>query len=279
MHSHLSTQASSPSHWQQHILIILIAAALYFPFINQAINVDSDLFMHMAAQLSHHPVNPPLGEYGRHLVQHEKTLMPQSSVYYRCSHPPLLPLLFCGNSEWPYHTGLFLFYLLTIYGAWFFFGLWLTVKQRFCATLLWTVCPALVINSHTLMWDMPITALVLWSFALGVKANRSNSVRMAIYSGLIAGIAALVKSNCIPLFIIIPFLYVSSGKWKLCASDFVDYTQPDFLWQSSIFFNEPFSSDFRRHPVSHRTIHRLSWRMRHAASVLVLVDICYKTKT
>jgi 4-amino-4-deoxy-L-arabinose transferase-like glycosyltransferase len=284
MYSPFSLQTLSTSHLRHHALILLIAVASYFPFVNQAVNVDSDLFMHMAQQLSQHPINPPLGEYGRHLIQHEKTLMPQSSVYYRCSHPPLLPLLFSpvallfGNTEWPYHAGMFAFYLLAIYGAWFFFGLWLTTKQSLYATLLWTVCPALVVNSHTLMWDMPITALMLWSFAFGVKANRTNSVRMTLYSGLIAGIAALVKSNCIPLFILMPFLFVQSGKRKLCVIWLTSALPFPLLWiiHNLIFFGKvQYFSTNLFHPIIGDIRYRLERSIGFLGGCIVLPVFWY----
>jgi hypothetical protein len=73
-------------------LILIVAAACYFPFVNKAVHIDSDMLVHSTRQFLINPVNPPLGEYGVHMAQHDTTGMPKTSVFYRIPHGPLLSL-------------------------------------------------------------------------------------------------------------------------------------------------------------------------------------------
>ena len=201
-------------------IILLIASFCYFPFINKAIHIDSDMLVHTARQIIINPLNPPLGEYGRHMILHDYTQMPPSSVYYRCGHPPLLPALIAGtivvfgDKEWVFHAFLFLFYLAAIYSVWVLLGLFFPSFFQFFGTVLWTVSPSLLVNSHNIMWDVPITALMLTSFVLFLKGLRSNASGLILLSGIVTGLAALTKVNALPLYLLIGTYLLVQRKWK-----------------------------------------------------------------
>jgi len=201
-------------------LILGLAVFCYFPFINKALHIDSDMLVHTARQIIENPLNPPLGDYGRHMILHDKTRMPESSVFYRCGHPPLLPAYLAvvirifGDREWVLHTALFPFYLLAIISVWLLLGLFFSSRFQLYGTLLWTVSPSLLVNSTNLMWDVPIAALMLFSIVLFFLGLRKSSGRFIFFSGIIAGLAALTKVNALPLYLLFGPYLILQRKWK-----------------------------------------------------------------
>jgi hypothetical protein len=199
------------SWWRtQGTVIVLLAVICYVPFINKALHIDADMLVHTSRQLLVNPIDPPLGDYGRHMVLHDHTQMPASSVWYRTGHPPLLPLLLApvvaaaGNREWPLHAALFIFYLLSIVAVWRLLGLFYDRTCSFYGTLIWATSPALLVNSSNIMWDVAITVLTLLSFLAFVVALRSGRPALMLLSGIAAGLAALTKVSALPLYLVCP---------------------------------------------------------------------------
>lgn len=207
-------------------LLIVSGAAIccYLPFVNQALTIDSDMLVHTARQILVDPVNPPLGEYGRLMALHDHTRMPRESVYYRSGHPPLLAYVLApvvaaaGEREWPLHLVMLIPYLLAVAGGWRLLGLFFEGKARLWGTLLWTTSPVLVVNSHTLMWDVTITALMLWSLVLFMEGLRRDSVRLLAAAGLVTGVAGLTKTNSIAVYALIGGYLLLSRRWKMLAA-------------------------------------------------------------
>lgn len=203
---------------RQCVFLFIIALFCYMPFVNKAMHMDADMLVHTSRMILIDPVNPPLGEYGRHMALHDHTKMPSSSAFYRCGHPPLLPLLIApivaigGAVEWPLHLFLFLFYLISIYAVWYMIGLFYNAKYRFSLTVLWAVSPALLVNAHNIMWDVAITGFMLLSLLLFLIALRRESAKLMFLSGLVAGIAALTKVNAFPLFLLCPAYLLFKGR-------------------------------------------------------------------
>ena len=212
---------SANSNAREIALLLISAALVYFPFVNKALHIDSDLLVHTAHQLLINPINPPLGEYGRHMVLHEHTHMPTESAYYRCGHPPLLPLYLAPvaaiakNHDWPYHVALFPSYLMSIFGMWLLLGLFFKPLYRFGGTLIWMFSPALLVNSHNVMWDVTITGFILVAFYFFLDGMRKKSAGRMLLAGIIAGLGALTKTNILPLYIIIPIFLFYKKEWKL----------------------------------------------------------------
>jgi len=206
-------------------LITAVALTAYIPFVNQAFTMDSDMLVHVSRQIAVNPIDPALGAYGKNMVLHDVTLMPPKSVYRRCAHPPLLPLLLApiariaGAREWPFHLAMAVFYLAAIYGGWYLFGLLFPRPLQFYGTLVWALSPALLTIAHTVMWDVPITALNLWILALFLDALKKERGAMFVLCGAACGLAAITKTNCLPLYFVI-------GGYLLCARKFRFF----FLW-------------------------------------------------
>lgn len=205
---------------REHGSILLLACMCYFPFMTQALHIDSDMLVHAARQVLQDPLEPKLGDYGRNMILHDHTNMPQSSLFYRCGHPPLLAFLYAPvaavahGREWPYHLVTFVFYLLAVYGVWHLLGHFVSPTLRWAGTLLWTISPALVINSHTIMWDVPITAMMIWALSLLVKGTRANSRRAIIASGIVTGLAAVTKVNAVLLYPLLGGYLIATRRWR-----------------------------------------------------------------
>jgi hypothetical protein len=185
-------------------LILLLGTLCYLPFLNKALHIDSDMLVHTAVQMRTDPIDPPLGEYGRHMAVHEQTAMPPYSVYYRNPHPPLLPLLLAPlagfDTVWQYHLFFLVIYLLNVIGVYMLSGLFVERRIQFWIAAVWAVCPALQINSHNIMWDTAVCGEIIWSLYFFVTGIRSSSPRHIIISGIIAGCGAITKMTVIALY-------------------------------------------------------------------------------
>ncbi|MBD3322293.1 MAG: hypothetical protein GF350_14430 [Chitinivibrionales bacterium] len=213
------TGKSNLAHkWKQIALLFVFSSCMYFPFIHQAFHIDADILLYASQQILKDPLNPPSGEYGERMLFH--TTMPASSAWYRCAHPPLLPLLLAPltriaqNREWMFHSVLFISYILAVIGGWFFLGLFFTAREQLLGALLWAVCPAVVVNSHTVMWDITITAMILWALALFIAGVRRSSRKMIFLAGLITGIGAITKSNVFPVYLAAGTSLIIMKRWR-----------------------------------------------------------------
>lgn len=200
--------------------ILLIAGALYFPFVNKPVSMDSDMMIHVSKMMMINPIDPPLGDYGNHMACYNiHTGMPQRSVFYRCPHPPLIPIILApviylsNGAEWPMHCFMFLFYLLGIAGFYLLLT-YIAPDLRWKATVLFAISPALVINGLNIMWDIPNTAFILWAIALIVGGVQKNSKRFLLCAGIFTGLAALTKISCFPLYIAVPLYLILLKKYR-----------------------------------------------------------------
>ena len=221
---------------RQIVLIGCVSLLCYVPFINKAFLMDADMLVHTSRQFLVDPINPPLGEYGRHMALHDHTKMPESSVFYRTGHPPLLPIVLApvlacaGDCEWPLHAALFPFYLASIFSLWGMLGLFFESRYRLFGTLIFATCPSLLVNSSNIMWDVPITAFMLLSFFLFLVALRNNSAKFMFFSGLAAGAAALTKVNVLPLFLVCPAYLLLSRRVRFLCLWLAPAMVPPLFW-------------------------------------------------
>ena len=201
-------------------IIFILCSLFYFPFLNKALHIDSDMLVHTARQILVDPINPPLGNYGSHMVLHDKTHMPSSSIFYRCGHPPLLPFLLAGvialfgDHEPVFHAFLFLFYLGAVFAVWVLLGFLYPRIYQFYGTLIWTFSPALLVNSHNIMWDVAIAAFMLVAFVLFLYGLRKESSTCMLASGIVTGLAALTKVSALPLYLLIGSYLLLSKRWR-----------------------------------------------------------------
>jgi hypothetical protein len=200
--------------------VIILGTCLYCLFVNKPIHNDSELLIQVARQTLVNPVNPPIGDYGRRMAIHGSTThMPRSSIFYRCPHPPFLPLLMlpvtmvASDKEWAFHLFFLCIYISAIIGGWYLFRLFLKGNALFHATLLWSLCPALFVNSHNIMYDVPICSAIVWTLALFLTGIRKQSRKLILFSGIIAGVGALTKMTIAPAYGIIIVYFLFKRKW------------------------------------------------------------------
>lgn len=201
-------------------VIVIVGCVCCLPFINKAVHIDCDMLVHASRQMARNPLNPPLGDYGRNMAVHNHTNMPQSSIFFRCPHPPFLPLLlapvarYSGMKEWPFHVVMLLFYVLSIIGVWFLFGMFFSRRLQIAGTLLWALSPALLVNAQNIMWDVPVVVFIIWALYFFFLAKRTGKKVLVFYCGLITGLGALTKMNIAPLYILIPGYFCLVRQWK-----------------------------------------------------------------
>ncbi|MGB7566967.1 MAG: glycosyltransferase family 39 protein [Chitinivibrionales bacterium] len=190
------------------LLLALICAAMEFPFINKALQADSDMLVHAACMVAAQPIAPPIGEYGRHMATYNiHTGMPAASLYYRCPHGPLLPLLLApismvaGKAEWPFHLALFPFTVAAVCGCYFILLLLTKRDIAFVTAVLISLAPLFVVNCQNIMWDVPVFAFMVWSLGLLIDGVRRLSVPLLVLSGSLASCAAITKMSSFPLLV------------------------------------------------------------------------------
>jgi hypothetical protein len=206
--------------FKQSGIILVLCIFLQIPFLNKAFHIDSDMMVSTASQMIVSPVNPPLGEYGKHMVLHNKTAMPQTSIFFRNPHPPLVPLLlapviyFFGENELPVHIFFLIFYILTVFSGYFLFKLYFTQNNLFFATLLWAFSPALFINSQNAMYDVPAAFFTIATIVLFIAGYRSQKNSYFLFSGIMLGLGALTKMTVIPLYPACALFLLLKRGWK-----------------------------------------------------------------
>ncbi len=200
-------------------LVLILSLLIFAPFSGKRFSLDSPVSIHVARQIAIDPINPPLGKFGNYLVPWNKTELPQTSVFYATPHPPLLQIYLApfiaifGENELLLNWLMFPFYILSVL---FFYGCMniLRIPFRKWLTLLFCVAPAVVINSHDIMVDIPLCALTLGSFYFLFRNRKSSD---AVMAGLMVALAMLTKITAGTLFLAAGLFYVSLKSWRRLA--------------------------------------------------------------
>jgi 4-amino-4-deoxy-L-arabinose transferase-like glycosyltransferase len=207
------------------------------PFVNKALQADSDMLVHASCMTALNPLAPPLGDYGRHMAAYNiHTGMPAGSLFYRCPHGPLLPLLLApiasvaGNVEWPYHLALFPFSVAAVLGCYFLLLHLTTRPVAFLASVLMALAPVFVVNSHNIMWDIPVFAFMLWSLGLLISATRTKSILLIAISGVLAGCATITKMSAMPLLLCSVIFLIALRDKRLLAAWLLPAVTIPFAW-------------------------------------------------
>jgi hypothetical protein len=64
------------------------------------------------------------------------------------------------------------------------------------------------------MWDVPITAMNLWILALFLDAIRRERAGLMVACGIVTGLAAVTKTNCLPLYFVIAGYLLAARKFR-----------------------------------------------------------------
>lgn len=192
---------------------------LFAPFSGKHLSLDSPVSVHVARQIASDPVDPPLGEFGQYLLPWNSTQMPQNSVFRATPHPPMLQIYIApfialfGENEILLNWLMFPFYLFSVL---FFHGCTslLKVPCRKWITFLFCIAPAVIINSHDIMVDIPLCCFTLGMFYFLFRSRNRFDIAAA---GFMAGLGLLTKMTAGTLVVAAFVYFVSQKKWKSLA--------------------------------------------------------------
>jgi 4-amino-4-deoxy-L-arabinose transferase-like glycosyltransferase len=167
---------------------IAVIAALA-PFLNKAFHIDDPLFLWMAHQVSQHPADP----YG-FSVNWYVSAMPMFSIM---QNPPLnayymaLVASFLGWGELAMHGAFLVPAVAAVLGTFF-------LAQRLSGSpllgaLLMLFTPVFLISATTVMCDVWLLALWVWSVDCWLRGLERHSYWLLFLASLLAAAAALTK--------------------------------------------------------------------------------------
>jgi 4-amino-4-deoxy-L-arabinose transferase-like glycosyltransferase len=171
------------------VLLLFITAACLLPFLNKAFHIDDTLFIRAAQQIQKHP----LDFYGFNINWFGYT----STMVQAFENPPLTSYFIAiaasvvGWSEPALH---FVFLLPALAVAWGTF----TLAQQYCrrpllAGLVAVLSPVFLISATTVMCDVMLAALWVWTVVLFEKGAQNNNRTAYVLSGCLGGLAILTK--------------------------------------------------------------------------------------
>jgi 4-amino-4-deoxy-L-arabinose transferase-like glycosyltransferase len=188
----MARPTDSVQHKRQYIHYILLAAAVLgclLPFSGKAFNVDDTLFIYVARQITHHPLDP----YGFKVnwfldavpMAHETKNPPLASYYIAAAASVV------GWSERALHLAFLLPALALVLGTY-------RLAQRFtnspllaaAATLL---APVFLVSANSVMCDTLMLALWIWAIIFWVEGLEPTKPHYLAISALLITLCALTK--------------------------------------------------------------------------------------
>jgi hypothetical protein len=204
--------------WAKHpySVFFLLCILLFAPFSNKAFHIDSNVTVYVSRQMTKNFRDPQLDNYGKLLSAWNHTDLPEKSVFFTTPHPPLVPaylvpfIKLFGENELALNWAMFPFYCASVL---FFFGIagQTIPRWRFHSTVLFMLCPVVLINAQNVMLDVPMMAFSLASFYFIFQSDRAKNV---VFAGVFAACACLTKSTA-GTIVISGLLYYGYGKkWR-----------------------------------------------------------------
>jgi 4-amino-4-deoxy-L-arabinose transferase-like glycosyltransferase len=180
------------------LAIVAVLAALV-PFLNKAFHIDDPLFLWMAQHVSQHPADP----YG-FSVNWYVSATPMFSIM---QNPPLnayymaLAAKFLGWSELVMHGAFLVPAVAAVLGTFF-------LAQRLSGSplpgaLLMLFTPVFLLSATTVMCDVWLLALWVWSVDCWLRGLERNSYWLFLLAALLAAAAALTKYFGISLVLLL----------------------------------------------------------------------------
>ena len=182
------------------------------PFAGQALHLDDFLFWDFATNNLAHPFQQHLSDF---------RLMGQVVARFRDTHPPLdfmylsLVMRVAGTttSEAALHLGFILF--PAIAGVSMFFLARRFVRSALLATLLLLATPAVMVMSHNLMGDLPMTAFWLAATAFYIHGADRDDGRLLAAAAVMITLAVFTGYQALALIGLLPFYSWLAGRLSL----------------------------------------------------------------
>jgi len=188
---------AKPGHdpsWRAVVLLVVLGAFLFLPYLNKAFHVDDWVFLTGADRVLHHFDDP----YGGRL-----SFFGEDISYYQTTHPPLYFLflagivsLFGAAKELWLHLGNLIFPILAVFFLYRIAGK--LGAKPFVPTLLFLTNFGFVVNAHNLMSDVPVLALGLGSVDLFLEGKCRNRPGWFIGAGVLALLTWLIGYQGLP---------------------------------------------------------------------------------
>jgi hypothetical protein len=188
----MPSSTDSAQNKRQHVHYLFLAVALLaclLPFSGKAFNVDDTLFIYVARQITHHPLDP----YGFKVnwfldavpMAHE-TKNPPLASYYIATAASVV-----GWSERALHLAFLLPALAVVWGTY-------RLAQRFTDSPLLAAAatlfaPVFLVSANSVMCDTLMLALWLWAIIFWVEGLDPPKPRYLAISALLITLCALTK--------------------------------------------------------------------------------------
>ncbi len=171
-------------------ICLLLAFVIYnLFFINKAFHIDDPSTIYIARAINQNPLNVP------------RVLCLSNPILIGYYYAPIIRLF--GEREIWLHIFYLPFSLLAIISM-FFLGLRFIGKGLLPALSL-IVSPAFLIMSHNIMLDIPVLAFSLSAIAAFIYGIDKNDNRLLFLSGVLAGMAGLIKYSGL---MVIPIMFI-----------------------------------------------------------------------
>lgn len=178
------------------ILLILIALLTYLPFINKAYHVDDPFYLEIVKKISEdvvHPFSIEINWFGAPQDLFVINTNPPLMQYYQAG----IVYLF-GDSEVTLHLSHIIF-LIFLPIAIYFLNRRFTKYPFICSALL--ICsPALMVSSQTIYPDLTLLGIFSASIIMFIHGVDRNKKTFLIFSGILAGMASLIRYSGLTLF-------------------------------------------------------------------------------
>ncbi|MGB8732477.1 MAG: glycosyltransferase family 39 protein [Candidatus Sulfotelmatobacter sp.] len=196
------TESFQNKHSQIHYILLTAALlACLLPFSGKAFNIDDTLFVYVARQITHHPLDPygfTINWYRDAVPMAVETKNPPLASYYLAAAATIV-----GWSERALHLAFLLPALAVVLGTY-------RLAQRFTnspllAAAVTLLTPGFLVSANSVMCDVLMLALWLWAIIFWIEGFEPQKPLYLLSSALLVTACALTKFFGIAL---IPLLAV-----------------------------------------------------------------------
>jgi len=174
---------------RSYIFLAVAVIACLIPVSGKAFNIDDTLFLYLARQIIHHPLDPfgfKVNWYVGLVPMAQETKNPPFAGYYLAAAASVV-----GCSERALHLAFILPALASVWGTF-------RLAQKFTsppllAALATLLTPAFLVSSNTLMCDVMMLAFWLWAVIFWMEGLEPEKPLYLAVSALLVGLSALTK--------------------------------------------------------------------------------------
>ncbi len=211
----------------------MFVLAVTVPFLGQAFHLDDAIFWDFARNNLSHPFQQHISNY---------FLMGREVAVFRDTHPAFDELyisliMLAGGVTAPealFHLGFIIFPLIA--GISMFFLARRFTSNALLATLLLLSAPAIMVLSHTLMGDLPMTAFWLAATVTYIYGIDRHNRALLAFSGFLATLTIFTGYQGLALILLLPaYAWIQAGRLRREA--FLPVILPALAFGAYTWFN------------------------------------------